>query len=130
MYCSTDCSPDEEAEQRAQRAIDYYFQHHMVAPSPWSENPPPHILPVTPAYGQGNHVRQTTHIMPVTPAYGRGNHVSWRTPPNVLPVTPTRQLCQLYCHRTPLNPFTAPARKISWLKSALTFLQTVYFPVL
>ncbi|XP_070199624.1 protein aurora borealis-like isoform X2 [Littorina saxatilis] len=45
-------SPDEEAELRAQRAIDYYFQHHMVAPSPWSETPPPHVLPVTPAYGQ------------------------------------------------------------------------------
>ena len=86
MYCSTDCSPDEEAEQRAQRAIDYYFQHHMVAPSPWSENPPPHILPVTPAYGQGNYVCQTTHIMPVTPAYGQGHHV--RQTAHILLVTP------------------------------------------
>ncbi|XP_076450215.1 uncharacterized protein LOC143286516 isoform X2 [Babylonia areolata] len=39
---------DEEADKRAQRAIDYYFQHHMVAPSPWSEAPPPHVLPATP----------------------------------------------------------------------------------
>lgn len=46
-------SPDDELEDKAQRAIDYYFAHHMVAPSPWGEDPPPHVLPVTPAYSKG-----------------------------------------------------------------------------
>lgn len=57
------CSPDEEAELRAQRAIDYYFQHHMVAPSPWSETPPPHVLPVTPAYGQSKSCASDCHCV-------------------------------------------------------------------
>ncbi|KAK7486689.1 hypothetical protein BaRGS_00022090 [Batillaria attramentaria] len=46
-------SPDYELEERAQQAIDYYFAHHMVAPSPWGQDPPPHVLPVTPAYAKG-----------------------------------------------------------------------------
>ena len=33
-------------------------------------------------------------------------------------------------HKPVLNPFTAPARKISGLKDAWTCLQTLYFPVL
>ncbi|KAL8609571.1 hypothetical protein ACOMHN_000627 [Nucella lapillus] len=58
---------DEEAEQRAQKAIDYYFQHHMVAPSPWSEAPPPHVLPVTPC-GPGY-----DDLMATTPNQAQGS---------------------------------------------------------
>nr|KAG5699410.1 hypothetical protein BaRGS_016256 [Batillaria attramentaria] len=49
-------SPDHELEERAQQAIDYYFAHHMVAPSPWGQDPPPHVLPVTPAYAKGDYM--------------------------------------------------------------------------
>ena len=45
-------SPDLGQDERRQMAINYFFKHHMVAPSPWAEKIPPHILPLTPAYYQ------------------------------------------------------------------------------
>ena len=36
----------------------------------------------------------------------------------------------IHHERPNINPFTAPACKISWLKDERTHLKTVYFPVL